>query len=92
MTHMTSTKSNTKPNAKQTRMAVLSSVRGPVAFMHAGDIGKLVVHGSKRRGRKLRPNYAMREDGVDTVKVLMATDTIVTFESFRPKEIGRAHV
>ena len=92
MAHTMNTQSKTKPNTKQSRMAVLSSIRGPVAFMHAGDIGKLVVPGSKRRGRKLRPNYAMQEDGVDTVKVLMATDTIVTFESFRPKgAIDTAH-
>ena len=67
------------------RLAVVSAVRGPVAFMHAQDVGKLVVPGSKRRGKKLRPNYALHEDGVDTVKVLMVTDTIVSFEASRPK-------
>jgi quercetin dioxygenase-like cupin family protein len=73
-------------------MAVVSAVRGPIAFMHAQDVGKLVVPGSKRTGRKLRPNYATHEDGVDTVKVLMVTDHIVSFEAFRPKgAIDTAH-
>lgn len=77
---------------KAKRLAVVSAVKGPVAFMHRGDIGKLVAHGSKRTGRKLKPNYAVREDGVDTVKVLMATDTVISFEAFRPKgAVDTAH-
>ena len=74
------------------RLAVVSAVKGPVAFMHREDIGKLVTRGSRRAGRKLKPNYAIREDGVDTVKVLMATDTVISFEAFRPKgAIDTAH-
>ncbi len=83
---------NSGQSHKAKRMAVLTALRGPIAFMHPEDIGKLVVPGSKRRGRKLQPNYATQEDGVDTVKVLMATDTFVTFESFRPRgAIDTAH-
>lgn len=74
------------------RTAVVSTVTGPVAFMHVDDIGKLVVPASKRQGARLKPNYATREDGVDTVKVLMATDTMIAFEAFRPKgAIDTAH-
>jgi quercetin dioxygenase-like cupin family protein len=77
---------------KQSRLAVVSSVKGPVAFMHRDDIGKLVARGSKRARRRLKPNYAVREDGVDTVKVLMATDTVISFEAFRPKgAVDTAH-
>lgn len=83
--------SSTK-SRKQSRLAVVTGVKGPVAFMHRNDIGKLVARGSKRAGRKLKPNYAVREDGVDTVKVLMATDTMISFEAFRPKgAIDTAH-
>lgn len=83
---------NSPKSRKRSRLAVVTAVKGPVAFMHRADIGKLVARGSKRAGRKLRPNYAVREDGVDTVKVLMATDTIVSFEAFRPKgAIDTAH-
>ncbi len=81
---MRATRKSTK-SRKKSRLAVVSAVKGPVAFMHGDDIGKLVVRGSKRAGRKLKPNYAVREDGVDTVKVLMATDTVISFEAFRPK-------
>ena len=82
----------TRRSRKEGRLAVVSAVRGPVAFMHREDIGKLVARGSKRTGRKLRPNYAVREDGVDTVKVLMATDTVISFEAFRPKgAVDTAH-
>lgn len=70
---------------KQNRLAVVTAIRGPVAFMHGDDIGQLVARGSRRAGRKLKPNYAVHEDGVDTVKVLMATDTVISFEAFRPK-------
>ncbi len=74
------------------RTAMVSAVKGPVAFMHPDDVGKLVVPGSKRRGTRLKPNYAIQEDGVDTVKVLMATDTMIAFEAFRPKgAIDTAH-
>jgi quercetin dioxygenase-like cupin family protein len=69
------------------------SVSGPVAFMHPEDVGKLHVPGGKRAGERLRPFYATQEDGVDTVKVLMVTDTILMFEAFRPKgAIDTAHL
>ena len=77
---------------KSKRGEVVSAVTGPVAFMHPDDIGKLVVPGSKRKGARLQPNYSTQEDGVDTVKVLMATDTMIAFEAFRPKgAIDTAH-
>lgn len=77
---------------KAKRLSIVSDVTGPVAFMHPDDVGKLVVPGSKRSGTRLKPNYSSGEDGVDTVKVLMATDTVITFESFRPKgAIDTAH-
>jgi hypothetical protein len=74
---------------KTKRLSVVSAVAGPVAFMHPDDIGKLFVPGSKRTGTQLQPNYSTQMDGVDSVKVLMATDTIITFESFRPKGATR---
>ena len=77
---------------KAKRTQLLPKAAGAVSFMHPEDIGALVVPGSRRRGRRLQPNYAVHEDGVDTVKVLMATDTIIMFESFRPKgAIDTAH-
>lgn len=77
---------------KSKRAEIVSTVTGPIAFMHPDDIGKLVVPGSKRKGTRLKPNYAAQEDGVDTVKVLMATDTMIAFEAFRPKgAIDTAH-
>jgi len=77
---------------KSNRLDVVSAVKGPVAFMHREDIGKLVARGSKRAGRRLKPNYAVREDGVDAVKVLMATDLVISFEAFRPKgAVDTAH-
>jgi quercetin dioxygenase-like cupin family protein len=57
--------------------------------MDPADVGKLHVLGSKRVGRKIVPDYSGRRnvdrDGVDFIKVLMATDNIIMFESFRPK-------
>lgn len=93
---MTATPTPTAGPAVRTRQdkrkQVVSAVTGPVAFMHPDDIGKLVVPGSRRAGAKLQPNYSTEEDGVDTVKVLMATDTIIAFEAFRPKgAIDTAH-
>ena len=83
---------NSVKTPKSNRLAVVSAVKGPVAFMHREDIGKLVARGSKRAGRRLKPNYAVREDGVDTVKVLMATDSVISFEAFRPKgAVDTAH-
>jgi len=83
---------NSAKSRKAKRLAVVSAIKGPVAFMHRGDIGQLVARGSQRAGRRLKPNYAVREDGVDTVKVLMATDTVISFEAFRPKgAVDTAH-
>lgn len=82
---MTETSTGTARARKARRASVVAAVAGPVAFMHPDDVGRLVVPGSKRRGTKLKPNYATHEDGVDTVKVLMATDTMIAFEAFRPK-------
>ena len=65
--------------------ALVTSIQGPVAFMDDQDVGKIMVPGSKRIGQKLTPNYASDEDGVDTVKVLMATESMICFEAFRPK-------
>ena len=77
---------------KTRRLPAISDAAGPVAFMHPDDVGKLHVPGSKRAGTKLQPNYSTQEDGVDSVKVLMATHTIITFESFRAKgAIDTAH-
>jgi mannose-6-phosphate isomerase-like protein (cupin superfamily) len=77
---------------KAARLAVVTALKGPVAFMHRADVGKLVSRGSKRGGRRLKPDYAIGEDGVDTVKVLMATDSVISFEAFRPKgAIDTAH-
>ena len=70
---------------KADRLKVVAAVKGPVAYMHGADVGKLVARGSKRVGCRLTPNYATLEDGVDTVKVLMATDSVISFEAFRPK-------
>jgi len=88
---MSGTRSATQ-NRKRHREAVVMSIKGPVAFMHPADIGRLVVKSSRRRGARLRPNYAAGEDGVDVVKVLMATDHLLTFEAFRTKgAIDRTH-
>jgi quercetin dioxygenase-like cupin family protein len=61
--------------------------------MHPDDIGKLHVPGSMRAGETIRPDYAQAQDGVDTLKVLMVTDHMVVFESFRSKgSIDTAHL
>jgi quercetin dioxygenase-like cupin family protein len=61
--------------------------------MHPDDIGKLHVQGSMRAGETIRPDYAQAQDGVDTLKVLMVTDNMVMFESFRSKgAIDTAHL
>ena len=78
------TRKSTAPR-KQARLDVIAAVKGPVAFMHRADVGKLVARGSKRAGRRVKPDYAIGEDGVDSVKVLIATDTVISFEASRPK-------
>ena len=57
------------------------------------DIGKPVVHSSKISGYlSITPSYATDEIDVDNVKVLMATDNLISFESFRSKgAIDAAH-
>ena len=66
---------------------------GPVPFMHPEDVGKLHVPGSRRTAQTVKPNYAEAQDGVDTLKVLMMTDTMLMFESFRSKgAIDTAHL
>jgi len=83
--------SATKPSPAQARRLPVSA--GPVCYMHPDDIGKLHVPGSTRAGETIRPDYAMAQDGVDTLKVLMVTDNMVMFESFRSKgAIDTAHL
>jgi ferredoxin/quercetin dioxygenase-like cupin family protein len=60
-------------------------VDGPVAYMHPDDLGRWHVPGSRRRPATIVPDYAAGQDGVDTIKVLFASDTHVMFESFRRK-------
>ena len=87
-------KKQTNKNSRvEERAKVISSVKGPVAFMMPEDIGKFVVRSSKISGYlPITPNYANDEVGVDSIKVLMATDNLITFESFRRKgAIDTAH-
>jgi len=80
--------------------SALASV--PVAFMDMLDVGKVHVPGSKREGRKVIAAYSEADgvdpgtvdtDGVDTVKVIMATDMFIMFEAARPKgALDTAHV
>ena len=61
--------------------------------MHPDDRGKLFVPGSKRELSPLVPEYSRGEDGVDSVKVLMATSHLIVFEATRPKGAAdRLHV
>ena len=81
----------TKPSPEQARRLPVPA--GPVCYMHPDDIGKLHVPGSMRAGETIRPDYAQAQDGVDTLKVLMVTDHMVVFESFRSKgSIDTAHL
>ena len=75
------------------RLKVVTSVKAPVAFMMPEDIGKLIVRSSAISDYlPITPNYATDEVGVDSIKVLMATDQLITFESFRPKgAVDTAH-
>ena len=83
----------TKGSRQLERMKIISSVKGPVAYMMPKDIGKLVVRSSQISGYvPITPSYAKDEIGVDNVKVLMATDNLIKFESFRAKgAIDAAH-
>ena len=85
-------KGHTKPNPRRPTASTTPISMEPVAFMDDRDVGKFFVPGSQREGVKLKPNYAIEEDGVDTVKVLMATDDLICFEAFRPRgAIDTAH-
>ena len=53
--------------------------------MHAEDVEKLFVPSSRREPVTLVPEYSRDEDGVDTVKVLMATPHLIVFEASRPQ-------
>ena len=72
---------------------IVSSVKGPVAFMRPEDVGSVVVRSSMIPGYlPIAPSYAANEIGVDSIKVLMATDNLISFESFRPKgAVDAAH-
>lgn len=73
-------------------MGIPVSISAAVAFMHPDDTGKLFVPASKRDPRTLVPEYSRDEDGVDTVKVLMATSHLIVFEAHRPKgAVDRTH-
>ncbi len=61
------------------------SPHSPVAFMHPEDIEKLFVRSAHRIGVPLVPEYSRDADGVDSVKVLMATPHLIVFEASRPK-------
>jgi quercetin dioxygenase-like cupin family protein len=69
------------------------SAAAAVAFMHPEDVGRLFVPSSRRDPLPLVPDYSMDEDGVDMVKVLMATPDLIVFEAFRPKgAVDRRHM
>ena len=69
------------------------SIDAAVAFMHPDDVVKLFVPSSQREPVTIVPEYSRDEDGVDTVKVLMATSHLIVFEASRPKgSVDRMHV
>ena len=69
------------------------SMEAAVAFMHPEDVERLFVPGSRRDPLPLVPEYSLDEDGVDTVKVLMATPHLIVFEALRAKgAIDRMHM
>lgn len=81
-----------KPAQEVKRVSEPVSITAAVAFMHPQDVGKLFVPSSMRDPLTLVPQYSRDEDGVDSVKVLMATSHLVVFEAFRPKDaIDRLH-
>ena len=74
------------------RLAVVSSIKGPVAFMMPADVGKVVVHASQIPAYlPITPNYAKEEAGVDSIKVLMATNRPDTLDPaiLRPGRLDR---
>jgi quercetin dioxygenase-like cupin family protein len=69
------------------------SISAAVAFMHPEDIEKVFVPSSQREPLTIVPEYSRDADGVDTVKVLMATPHLIVFEASRPKgAIDTLHV
>jgi quercetin dioxygenase-like cupin family protein len=69
------------------------SIDTAVAFMHPEDVEQLFVPASRRIAMPLVPEYSLDEDGVDTVKVLMATPHLIVFEAFRSKgAVDRMHM
>ena len=69
------------------------SINAAVAFMHPDDIEKVFVPSSKREPVTIVPEYSRDQDGVDTVKVLMATSHLIVFEASRSKgAVDRMHV
>ena len=68
-------------------------IANAIAFMNTEECGQLFVPSSTRESMPLVPNYSLDEDGVDSVKVLMATPNLIVFEAFRPKgAIDRMHM
>jgi len=68
-------------------------IANAIAFMHPDDCDQLFVPSSTRESMPLVPNYSLNEDGVDSVKVLMATPHLIVFEAFRPKgAVDRTHM
>ena len=84
-----------KVSRQEERLKIITSVKGPVAYMVPEDTGKLVVRSSKISGYlPITPSYARGEIGVDNVKVLMATENLIKFESFRAKgaiDVAHSH-
>jgi quercetin dioxygenase-like cupin family protein len=84
-------------------LAIMSQY--PVAFMDHQDIGKVHVPASRRIGRQAIAAYSEKDgvdssgvevdgnNGIDKIKVLMATDLFVMFEAARPKgALDTAHI
>ena len=88
-------KQKDRESRKAGRFALVSSIKGPVAFMMPSDVGKVVVHASQVSAYlPITPNYANEEAGVDSIKMLMAADNMVSFEAFRPKgarDVAHSH-
>ncbi len=65
---------------------------GPVAYMHADDVGKAHVPASKRPFLAgVQASY--EAESANDVKVIMATDDFIMFEAFRAKgSIDVAHI
>ena len=82
-----------KHSRMEERSKIISSVKGPVAFMRPEDVVSVVVRSSMISGYlPITPSCASDEVGVDSIKLLMATDNLISFESFRPKgAIDAAH-